>query len=137
MTASSVALGSGIVECDVWEFESRPCWSGLDGAGHMLRLYRGPLLDASPIGSEPFAQWLAIQRSRLEGRLESAVLDATAHRLGPHERERAVLALQRLIALSPMCCEAMLRLMSIEVTAGSRQEALLQYERYAKPETGV
>jgi len=131
-TRTSVALGSGIVECDVWEFESRPCWSGLDGAEHMLRLYRGPLLDGPPIGSEPFAQWMAIQRSRLEGRLESAVLDATAHRLNPHEREPAVLALQRLVALSPMCCEAMLRLMSIEVTAGRRQEALLQYERYAK-----
>ncbi len=46
--------------------------------------------------------------------------------------ERAVLVLQRLVALSPMCCQAMLRLMSIEVSAGRRQEALLQYERYAK-----
>ena len=55
--------------------------NGLDGVEHMLRLYRGPLLDGPPIGSEPFAQWMAIQRSRLEGRLESAVLDATAHDL--------------------------------------------------------
>ncbi len=82
-TRTSVALGAGIAECDVWEFERQPFRSSLDGVEHMLRLYRGPLLDGPPIGSEPFAQWMAIQRSRLEGRLESAVLDATAHELEP------------------------------------------------------
>ncbi len=130
-TRTAVALGPGIVECDVWSSSAavldRPRWRGASAS-----LYRGPLLDGPPIGSEPFAQWVAIQRSRLEGRLESAVLDATAHDAGADEHQRAVPALQRLLALSPMCAQAMLRLMSIEVAAGRRQEALLQYERYAK-----
>ena len=98
----------------------------------MLRLYRGPLLDGPPIGSEPFGQWMAIQRSRLEGRLESAVLEATVHGLSADEQERAVQALRRLIELSPMCAPAVLRQMSIEAASGRRQDALLQYERYAK-----
>jgi DNA-binding SARP family transcriptional activator/tetratricopeptide (TPR) repeat protein len=131
-TRTSVALGASIAECDVWEFESRPCWSGLDGVEHMLRLYRGPLLEGPPVGAEPFAQWMAIQRSRLEGRLESAVLEATARGLDPAVHERAVEALRRLIAISPMCCQAVLRLMTIEAGAGRRLEALQQYERYAK-----
>jgi DNA-binding SARP family transcriptional activator/Tfp pilus assembly protein PilF len=131
-TRTSVALGPSIAECDVWEFEREPRPRGLDGVEQMLRLYRGPLLDGSPIGSEPFTQWVAIQRSRLEGKLESAVLDATARPLGAEEHPRAVAALQRLIALSPMCGQAVQRLMHIEVAAGRRQEALLQYERYAK-----
>jgi DNA-binding SARP family transcriptional activator/TolB-like protein/Tfp pilus assembly protein PilF len=131
-TRTSVALGSGIVECDVWELERQSSHNGLTGAEHMLQLYRGPLLDGPPIGSEPFGQWMAIQRSRLEGRLESAVLEATAHGLSADEQERAVQALRRLIELSPMCAPAVLRLMSIEAAFGRRQDALLQFERYAK-----
>ena len=131
-TRTSVALGSGIVECDVWELEGGSSRNGLAGAEQMLRLYRGPLLDGPPIGSEPFGQWMAIQRSRLEGRLESAVLEATARSLGADEQERAVHALQRLIELSPMCAPAVLRLMTIEAASGRRQDALLQYERYAR-----
>jgi DNA-binding SARP family transcriptional activator/TolB-like protein/Tfp pilus assembly protein PilF len=131
-TRTSVALGSGIVECDVWELERQSSHNGLTGAEHMLQLYRGPLLDGPPIGSEPFGQWMAIQRSRLEGRLESAVLEATAHGLSADEQERAVQALRRLIELSPMCAPAVLRLMSIEAASGRRQDALLQFERYAK-----
>jgi DNA-binding SARP family transcriptional activator/TolB-like protein len=129
---TSVALGPAIAGCDVWDFEAQPELGGLDAVENMLRLYRGPLLDGSPIGSEPFRQWMAIQRSRLEGRLECAVLNATAHELNHYEHERAVVALQRLIALSPMSWQAMLRLMRIEAAAGRNLEALLQYERYAK-----
>jgi DNA-binding SARP family transcriptional activator len=132
-TRTSVALGAGIADCDVWEFESLPSRdTGLGGVEHMLRLYRGPLLDGPPIGSEPFGQWMAIQRARLEGRLESAVLEATARSMSADEQERAMQALQRLIELSPMCGQAVLRLMSIEAAAGRGQEALRQYERHAK-----
>jgi DNA-binding SARP family transcriptional activator/TolB-like protein/Flp pilus assembly protein TadD len=131
-TRTTVTLGPAISECDIWQLESQPQTSSLDGVDHLLRLYRGPLLDGPPIGSEPFAQWVAIQRSRLEGRLESAVLEATAQPLAPHDRERAVTALQRLVALSPLCTQAMLRLMSIEAAAGRQEEALLQYERHAR-----
>jgi TolB-like protein len=75
---------------------------------------------------------MAIQRSRLEGRLESAVLEATAHGSGSADHARSILWLERLIALSPMCCQAVLRLISIEIARGRRTEARLQYERYAK-----
>jgi DNA-binding SARP family transcriptional activator/TolB-like protein/Tfp pilus assembly protein PilF len=132
-TRTSVALGAGITQCDVWEFESLPSRDGgLGGVERMLRLYRGPLLDGPPIGAEPFGQWMAIQRARLEGRLESAVLEVTARNLDAHEQERAVQALQRLIELSPMCGQAVLRRMSIEAAAGRGHEALLQYERHAR-----
>ncbi len=129
---TAVALGPGIASCDAWELEGPPRLSGLEGAEDRLSLYRGPLLDGSPIGSEPFGQWAAIQRSRLEGQLERAVLDATGHELAQGEHDRAVQALERLIAISPMCWEAMQRLLSIEAAAGRVQEAKLHYERYAR-----
>src|SRR5262245_55763720 len=53
---SSVALGSGITACDIWEFEREPAASGADGIEQMLRLYRGPLLEGPPIGSAPSAK---------------------------------------------------------------------------------
>jgi DNA-binding SARP family transcriptional activator/TolB-like protein len=129
-TRTAVALGAGIAACDVWDFERAA--AGADGVEHMFRLYRGPLLDGPPIGSEPCAQWMAIQRSRLEGRLESAVLEATSHDADAADPERSIAWLERLVTLSPMCCEAMLRLISIEMARGRRTEARLQYERYAK-----
>jgi DNA-binding SARP family transcriptional activator/TolB-like protein len=131
-TRTAVALGSAITACDVWEFECRTTASGTDRVEHMLRLYRGPLLEGPPIGSEPFSQWMAIQRSRLEGRLESAVLDATAHGSRDTDQARSISWLERLVTLSPMCCQTMLRLISIEMARGRRTEARLQYERYAK-----
>jgi DNA-binding SARP family transcriptional activator/TolB-like protein len=131
-TRTAVALGSGISACDVWDFEREPAASGADGVEHMLRLYRGPLLDGPAIGSEPFAQWMAIQRSRLEGRLESAVLEATEHGSQSADHARSISWLERLVDLSPMCCQAVLRLLSIEMAMGRRTEAGLRYERYAK-----
>ncbi len=131
-TRAAVALGPGIASCDVWEFERQPPARGAGGVEHLLRLYRGPLLEGPPIGSEPFGQWMAIQRSRLEGRLESAVLEATAADSGSTDLAQSILWLERLIALSPMCCEAVLRLIGIEMARGRRTEARLQYERYAK-----
>jgi DNA-binding SARP family transcriptional activator/tetratricopeptide (TPR) repeat protein len=129
-TRTAVALGPGIASCDVWDFERAA--AGADDIERMFRLYRGPLLDGPPIGSEPCAQWMAIQRSRLEGRLESAVLEATSHDADAADPEQSISWLERLIALSPMCCQAMLRLISIEMARGRRAEARLQYERYAK-----
>jgi DNA-binding SARP family transcriptional activator/TolB-like protein len=129
---TSVALGPGITQCDVWEFERPQGACNGDGVERMLQLYRGPLLEGPVVGSEPFAQWMAIQRSRLEGRLESAVLEATEHGFQPPDYARAVSWLGRLVDLSPMCCQAVLRLLSIEMAMGRRTEARLRYERYAK-----
>ncbi len=131
-TRTAVALGAGIAGCDVWDFERAPLLSADDGVEQMLRLYRGPLLDGPPIGSEPFAQWMAVQRSRLEGRLESAVLEATERGSGSADCERSIAWLERLVTFSPMCCQAMLRLISIEMAMGRRTEARMRYERYAK-----
>jgi TolB-like protein len=75
---------------------------------------------------------MAIQRSRLEGRLESAVLEATSRDSDAADPERAIAWLERLVTLSPMCCQPMLRLISMEMARGRRTEARLQYERYAK-----
>jgi DNA-binding SARP family transcriptional activator/Flp pilus assembly protein TadD len=131
-TRTGVALGPAIVDCDVWQLERLAKVNDLDHAEAMLELYRGPLLEGAAVGSEPFGQWLAIQASRLEARVEDAVLRATAEPLDPGNRKRAVQALSRLVELSPMSCQAVSRSMEIEAVSGRMQEALQQYERYVR-----
>jgi len=129
---TGVALGPAIVDCDVWRLESLTKVSDLAHAELMLELYRGPLLDGASVGSEPFAQWLSIQSSHLEAKVESAVLRATADPLDSGGSERAIQALSRLIERSPMSCQAVSRLMQIEAAGGRIPEALLYYERYSR-----
>jgi DNA-binding SARP family transcriptional activator/TolB-like protein len=131
-TRGEVAIGPAVKECDVWDFEACTVSNDLADAEQLLVLYRGPFLDGPFIGSEPFQQWAAIQRARLEGQLESAVLNATA---GDRERgadDRFGRALERLIRSSPMCCQAVLRLMEIEAGKGRAADAIRHYERYAR-----
>jgi DNA-binding SARP family transcriptional activator len=131
-TRTEVALGPAIVDCDVWHLERLAKVNDLEHAELTLELYRGPLLEGASGGSEPFVQWLSIQTSHLEAKVESAVLRATAEPLDPAHRERAIQALSRLIELSPMSCQAVSRLMQIEAFSGRTEEALGKYERYAR-----
>ena len=127
-----VALGPAVVKCDVWNFEGLAARAGLDAAEQMLQLYRGPLLDGVFVTSEPFQQWLAIQRARLERQLEDAVLrSATIAAIEGADGRRAVQVLLRLVDLSPMCCQAIAQLMQIEAARGHSLKAVQHYERYA------
>jgi DNA-binding SARP family transcriptional activator/TolB-like protein len=129
---TGVALGSAIVDCDVWSLERLAKTNDLEHAELMLDLYRGPPLGGASVASEPFSQWLAIQASHLEAKVESAVLHATVGDRDHGNHDRAVQALLRLIELSPMSCQAVSRLMEIEAAGDRVQEALLHYERYAR-----
>jgi DNA-binding SARP family transcriptional activator/Tfp pilus assembly protein PilF len=130
-TRSEVALGAAIEECDVWAFEACTATDALKDVEHMLKLYRGPFLDEPMVASEPFRQWSAIQRSRLEGQLERAVLHAASQDRGSGAGERAEGALEQLVHASPMCCQAVLRLMEIAANNGRSADAIRHYERYA------
>ena len=74
---NEVALGPAIKECDLWSFEERIAANQIEDAEFLLGLYAGPFLDGPPLATEPFQQWTAIQRSRLENLLETSILNAT------------------------------------------------------------
>jgi DNA-binding SARP family transcriptional activator/Flp pilus assembly protein TadD len=130
-TRDEVAIGPGIEICDVWAFENIAASNDLDDAEELLRLYGGPLLDGPSIGSEPVQQWAALQRARLESQLESAVLHATAGNGDEVAGARICRLLDHLVRLSPMCCQAVLRLMEISADNDRAADALRHYERYA------
>ncbi|MGE0718627.1 MAG: BTAD domain-containing putative transcriptional regulator, partial [Alphaproteobacteria bacterium] len=131
-TRERIALGPAIAGCDAWDFEAAADGTSLDDARLLLQLYGAGLLAGTTFGPDSIEQWLAIQRTRLEGRLESAVLRACGgDRLDPADHDRAVDALARLAETSPMCAAAVARLMEIEAARGRPDAAIRHYDRYA------
>jgi DNA-binding SARP family transcriptional activator len=128
----TVTLGPGIRECDVWTLDECAASNHIDDAGHAVRLYRGPFLDGPPLGPEPFRQWAAIQRSRIEAMLDRLVLTTTAGSEVNNTNERSLTLLEDLLSVSPMCVPAMLRIMEIEAANSNVAMALSKCQRYMR-----
>ena len=127
-----MALGPAIKECDLWSFEERTAANQIEDAEFLLGLYSGPFLMARRLATEPFQQWTAIQRSRLENQLETSILNATAENSSPAEMERSVRLLAKLVELCPMCFQALWRLMELSATSGDPATAVRYYEHFAR-----
>ena len=63
---TDIMLGSAITECDLWNFEELVSMSGILNANLLLNLFHGPFLDGPALATEPFQQWAAVQRARLD-----------------------------------------------------------------------
>lgn len=129
---NEVSLGQAICGCDVWTFNECAASDDLDDASHALKLHHGSFLDGPPLGPEPFRQWAAIQRARLEGKLDRVVLMATAGWEGQNSGDRILALLEDLLRISPMCVPAMLRLMEIEASDGNVAMAMRKCQRYMR-----
>ena len=129
---NDVALGPAIKECDLWSFEEHAAANQIEDAEFLLGLYTGPFLDGPPLATEPFQQWTAIQRSRLENQLETSILNATAEISNPADMERNLQLLAKLVELCPMCFQALWRLMELSATSGNPATAVRYYEYFAR-----
>lgn len=98
--------------------------SGEEALGHQaLRLYEGDLLPA-----DRFAEWASARRDRLRA-LRLQVLQAMAERLAARgELAAAIRSLQQLLAVEPTHEPAHRGLMEFFARAGSRAQALRQFE---------
>jgi DNA-binding SARP family transcriptional activator/TolB-like protein len=104
------------------------------------QLYRGELLADFDINSEPFQEWLTVERDRT-----LAIVCDVLHRLSAlqdaaGEYDPAIQTGRRLVALDPLSEFAQRALMRAYARAGRRGEALRQYKTCAeilKRELGV
>lgn len=128
---NDVILGSVIAECDVWNFEELSSLSGILNANLLLNLFHGPFLDGPALATEPFQQWAAVQRARLENQLETAVLNATVECLGPVEIEQSVALLTKFLEIFPLCFQVLFRIMELSVHGGDPGNAVRQYEHFS------
>ena len=127
-----VLLGPAIETCDLWRFESKPGEFHGHRAEDMLDLYGGPFLSGPPLGAEPFQQWTAIQRARLESQLETAVLETAQVVTRPAEIAFAKRILSQLMERCPLSFQAMARIMDLAASNGQSELAIRQYEQFAK-----
>ena len=131
-TRNDVMLGTAIDDCDLWNFEELSSLDGILNANLLLNLFRGPFLDGPTLATEPFQQWAAIQRARLENQLETAVLSATTNCLGPAEIEQCVGLLSKFLEVFPLCFQVLFLIMELSALAGDPANAIRQFEHFSK-----
>ncbi len=103
-------------------------------------LYRGPLLEGFSVPSPLFESWLQQERERWAAEALDLFRSLTQALEARGERERALRAARRWLALAPWDEGALRTVMTLLLAAGQRGEALNEFERiraYLEEELGV
>jgi DNA-binding SARP family transcriptional activator len=95
----------------------------------LTALLRGPLLDAFPSIGQPFADWLAEERSRWNERSIAWLEECLAALSAAGAVERALVVGSRLLELEPTRESVHRALMRLDLERGDRTAALRRYER--------
>jgi DNA-binding SARP family transcriptional activator/TolB-like protein len=90
-------------------------------------LYRGEFLADFVVDSEPFQEWLAAERDRTLDLICGVLQRLCGHLDAAGERDAAIQAARRLVALDPLSEIGHRALIRAYVQAGRRPEALRQY----------
>src|SRR5262245_1264800 len=131
--ADGARLATGpAMAVDVHEFEKLARSADTAGLERARSLYRDTFLAALQVTSEPFEEWLAIERTRLLGMACDVQRRlATAHASAGH-LEAAIAAAQRLTQLEPLNEDGHRLSMRLLGSAGRRGAALAQYAHLAE-----
>jgi DNA-binding SARP family transcriptional activator len=124
--------GSERLTVDVNEFERLRLSAHAKDLALASELYRDEFLSGLLVASEPFDEWLLIQRSRLS----SLACDVFRSLAQAHERsgdfDSAVAAAKRLTDMDPLREDGHRLLMEFLASSGRRSEALRQYAACAE-----
>jgi TolB-like protein/DNA-binding SARP family transcriptional activator/Tfp pilus assembly protein PilF len=114
---------------DARDFAALADSDDLEALSRACDLYRGPFLSDVHVDTEPFAEWVAIERERLECAAMRA-LAGFARQAGMRgEGSRAIAAVERLLAIDPLREEW--QRLALELYAGhrGRDAALMHADR--------
>jgi len=125
--ADVLLAASGAVDVDVQRFETLAQSTATADLAAANELYRGEFLADFDVPSEPFMDWVRVERARLEApacgilfRLAAALSEAGEH-------DAAIAAAERLVALDPVREDGHRLLMQLFASAGRRAEAVRQF----------
>jgi DNA-binding transcriptional activator of the SARP family len=129
--ADEIAVSSGVIRCDVVEFDAAMATGQFEEAA---RLYRGPFLDGVHVegAGEEMESWIAVERLRLHDAVLQALASASAQ---AEERDQPLVALQhaqRALEISPNDEVAARRVMALSLAAGNRGGAMRAYDELAR-----
>ena len=114
-------------DIDVHRFEALAQSAEPDDLAAASELYRGEFLEGLDINSEPFAEWLTIERSRLASIACDTLRRLALLRSQAGDAASAIAAAQRLLSLDPLREDGHRILMELYAAEGRRSDALRQF----------
>lgn len=125
-TFDSCRLGDGVTS-DVGKLIKCAFSDDLGHRRQVLNLYRGPLLDGFLIDSEPFGEWLAAERMRLQEIAISALCLAATSASSAGDHDLATTAARRAVQIEPFHEDSTVVLIDTLVAADRRSAAARSY----------
>lgn len=123
----SVSLAVGPVGVDAATFDALSTSRSLEELEAANALYRDEFLAGLQIASEPFAEWVLVERRRFASTMSDVLYRLAGARALADDIERAIGAAQRLTTFDPLREDGHRLLMQLLVTAGRRSAALKQH----------
>jgi DNA-binding SARP family transcriptional activator/TolB-like protein len=118
---------SANTDIDIRRFEALAQSAEPDDLAAACELYRGEFLEGLEFNSEPFSEWLTIERSRLASVACDVLRRLALLRTQAGDTARAITAAQRLLSLDPLREDAHRILMESYAAEGRRSDALRQF----------
>ena len=125
----SVALVGPAMAVDATAFETLARSQNVDDLAAAQALYRGEFLAGLQIASEPFVEWLLVERRRLASAMSEVLYRLAAGRQQAGEIAQAIPVAERLVEVDPLREDGHRLLMQLLTAAGRRDAALIQYAR--------
>ena len=107
------------------------CGDEIDSLACRARLYAGEFLAGFPSISNPFDEWVLVQRSRTTNTVANILQKLASLQAKGGNLDAALSAAQQLVSLDPLREDSHRLLMEIYANMGRRAEALRQYETCA------
>jgi len=125
--ADVLLAATGAIDIDVQRFETLAQSTAIADLAAANELYRGEFLADFDVPSEPFMDWVRVERARLEATACGMLLHLAAALSDAGEHDAAIAAAERLVALDPMREDGHRLLMQLFASAGRRAEAVRQF----------
>jgi len=116
-----------IADIDADRFEALAKSAEPDDLAAASELYRGEFLEGLDVNSEPFSEWLAIERSRLASIACDILRRLALLRSQAGDAASGIAAAQRLLSLDPLREDGHRILMNLYAADGRRSDALRQF----------
>lgn len=125
---SGLAIDSGAVDVDVWEFERAAKDGGVEALAKAAALYAGELMDGLDVGgADAFRDWRDVEVARIQD-MAFGVLEGLAEAYAESgEADAAIEVARQLATRDPLREDAHRLLMELYAGAGRRADALRQF----------
>jgi TolB-like protein len=122
-------VADSAVAVDVAAFESLAASTDVQDLETAQALYRGEFLSGLAIASEPFSEWLLVERRRMASAMSDVLHRLATGRAHAGETDQAIPAAERLVAFDMLREDGHRLLMQLLAQVGRRDAALKQYAR--------